>query len=492
MIGMNLAGAEFGNGSRYGYDYIYPTAGELDYFKAEGMDLIRLPFRWERVQPALGGELNPEEVGRIVTFLDEAQARGMHVVLDVHNYGRYNGQVIGSDIVPASAFADFWSKLSSALKDHPAIYGFGLMNEPHDMGSADAWPTAAQAAVNAIRATGAAETILVSGNAWSSAHLWPTANANLLINDPLNNLKYEAHVYFDDDHTGTYDESYLGEGATPNIGVERLQPFLNWLQEHNAQGFIGEFGVPGDDPRWLAPLEKFVDELHARGLDGTAWAAGPWWGDYPLSLEPANGHDKPQMDVLTKYAYESTAEVSHHVTPGASPGAEIFDLAPPSHSDGDGHNALLSDVQSASDESSSHQPAPANGMALNDEPESGATSTASGMATSTDPHALDGTAMPDWLGSHQSISGPGSETLISGPGDDTFVFHGDFGHKTIVDFAPGDTVEFEHALFTDVDAILAASVQVGDDVVIAPDADNAVVLKGVMLSSLTPDDFSLV
>ncbi|MBN8959443.1 MAG: cellulase family glycosylhydrolase [Rhizobiales bacterium] len=134
MIGMNLAGAEFGNGSRYGYDYIYPTAEELDYFKAEGMDLIRLPFRWERVQPALGGELNPEEVGRIVTFLNEAQARGIHVVLDVHNYGRYNGQVIGSDIVPVSAFGDFWSKLSSALKDHPAIYGFGLMNETHDMG----------------------------------------------------------------------------------------------------------------------------------------------------------------------------------------------------------------------------------------------------------------------------------------------------------------------------------------------------------------------
>jgi hypothetical protein len=100
--------------------------------------------------------------------------------------------------------------------------------------------------------------------------------------------------------------------------------------------------------------------------------------------------------------------------------------------------------------------------------------------------------MPDWLESHQSISGPGSETLISGPGNDIFVFRGDFGHKTIVDFPPGDTVEFKHALFTDVDAVLAASVQVGDDVVVAPDADNAVVLKGVTLSSLTADDFSLV
>ena len=38
MIGMNLAGAEFGNGFRYGYDYIYPTAEELDHLHHEAHD----------------------------------------------------------------------------------------------------------------------------------------------------------------------------------------------------------------------------------------------------------------------------------------------------------------------------------------------------------------------------------------------------------------------------------------------------------------------
>jgi endoglucanase len=32
----------------------------------------------------------------------------------------------------------------------------------------------------------------------------------------------------------------------------------------------------------------------------TYWAAGPWWGD-SNSLEPQNGRDKPQMDILERY-----------------------------------------------------------------------------------------------------------------------------------------------------------------------------------------------
>src|SRR6266496_2436919 len=97
MIGINLAGAEFGSAfGVYGYSYIYPTASELDYFKSEGINLIRLPFRWEHAQHTLDGALDAAEIGRIHAFLDEAAARGMQVVLDAHNYGRYFGQVIGS------------------------------------------------------------------------------------------------------------------------------------------------------------------------------------------------------------------------------------------------------------------------------------------------------------------------------------------------------------------------------------------------------------
>ncbi len=59
--GVNLAGAEFGEGSlpgTYGTHYTYPTHAEVDYFAAKGMDIIRLPFRWERVQNTQNGPLD--------------------------------------------------------------------------------------------------------------------------------------------------------------------------------------------------------------------------------------------------------------------------------------------------------------------------------------------------------------------------------------------------------------------------------------------------
>jgi len=86
-------------------------------------------------------------------------------------------------------------------------------------------------------------------------------------------------------------------------------PFLTWLTERKACGFLGEYGVPDDDPRWLVVLDKFLNALEAAGVGGTYWAAGPWWGDYPLSVEPRNGRDRPQMKVLTKYIVAQTAAV---------------------------------------------------------------------------------------------------------------------------------------------------------------------------------------
>ena len=308
MIGINLAGAEFGAvPGAYGFDYIYPNARELDPFKSEGIDLIRLPFRWERVQPTLGEPLDAAEVGRIQTFLDEAEARDMHVVLDVHNFGRYRGQVIGSEAVPISTFADFWSKMATQFGGVESVAGFGLMNEPHDMGGREVWPAAAQAATNAIRATGATENIVVGGDGWSSAGMWQFVNGSLAVNDPLNKIVYEAHIYFDRDNSGSYKGTFDEEGVPLDIGVRRLNTFQQWLAANDAKGFIGEFGVPADDPRWLEALSQFVDALHEYGIDGTAWAAGPWWGNYKLSLEPVNGEDKPQLDILTRYESDAPA-----------------------------------------------------------------------------------------------------------------------------------------------------------------------------------------
>ena len=60
-VGVNLSGAEFNSRKKPGTlfkDYTYPAASDFSYFAGKGMNTIRLPFLWERVQPELNGQLD--------------------------------------------------------------------------------------------------------------------------------------------------------------------------------------------------------------------------------------------------------------------------------------------------------------------------------------------------------------------------------------------------------------------------------------------------
>lgn len=306
--GVNLASAAFGGvypgvvGTHYGW----PQADDLDYHKARGMELIRLPFRWERVQQTLFGPLDPAELGRLDAFLDLAEQRGMLVIPDMHNFGRYSiagvEHIVGSTQVPRGAFADVWGRLAAHLKNRDCIWAWGIMNEPYAMGP-HTWKTTAQLGVNAVRAHDVSRPILIGGDAYSGAHSWLTYSADLHeIVDPADNLVFEAHQYFDADHSGRYVGSYDAEGAYPEAGVDRLRPFVGWLRQHGLRGFIGEYGVPDDDPRWLVVLEKTLAYMRENNLPGTYWAAGPRWGAYKLRSNIRLAHDEsPQMRAMLPF-----------------------------------------------------------------------------------------------------------------------------------------------------------------------------------------------
>ena len=67
LLGVNLAGAEFGSNvpGVFGTDYTYPTHSEIDYYAAKGMGVVRLPFLWERIQRSEFGQLDAAELGRL-------------------------------------------------------------------------------------------------------------------------------------------------------------------------------------------------------------------------------------------------------------------------------------------------------------------------------------------------------------------------------------------------------------------------------------------
>ncbi len=305
LAGVNLASAEFGSAipGTIDKDYTYPGAADVSYFASKGMTVIRLPFRWERLQRDLGGELDPEELGRIQGVVALAKAQGMVTILDPHNYARYQlageERLIGDGTLTVEHFASFWLELAAHFKDEPSVV-FGLMNEPHDIPS-DAWLNAANAAIEAIRNTGAQQLVLVPGNHWTGAHSWMSSDnwATMLgVVDPSNNFAYEVHQYLDANHSGG------SEACTVLDGESVLGDFTNWLRQHGARGFLGEFGGgTSEDCKWgitsvLVHMENNADVW----MGWTYWAGGPWWGDYFSSIAPnADGSDKPQMEWLSEH-----------------------------------------------------------------------------------------------------------------------------------------------------------------------------------------------
>ncbi|MGR9503742.1 calcium-binding protein [Rhizobium leguminosarum] len=88
------------------------------------------------------------------------------------------------------------------------------------------------------------------------------------------------------------------------------------------------------------------------------------------------------------------------------------------------------------------------------------------------------------------------DVFIATEADDTFVFRGNFGHDTIVDFSAGagsvDVIEVETDIFADFASVIAAAAQSGSDTLITHDGDNSIVLKNVALANLHQDDFRFV
>lgn len=236
LRGMNVSSAEgwdktrMSNADRgvYDVDYWYASQATFDYLKSKGTDLVRLPFRWERVQPALGQNLEPNELARLKACVSRAGAAGLRVVLDVHNYAGYYFSVydsllkrevpkehkLGSTALPPARFYDLWRRLSTEFKSNTTVLAYGLMNEPVGMETPSgfatpqqAWQAYSQRALDAIRANNDTKLVMVPGYFWSMARTWTQYHPRKWITDPANRHRYEAHHYFDEG-SGYYERSY--------------------------------------------------------------------------------------------------------------------------------------------------------------------------------------------------------------------------------------------------------------------------------------------
>ncbi len=321
-------------------------AVDLDRLAAQGFNTIRLVLSWSKLEPERG-HIDTGEIDRVRALVDEARARGLYVVLDMHQdaWGKEvatppgvscppgTERAIGWDGAPAwatlndgastcrspgvretapaviSAFDSFyanrdgiadelvnvWSALARAFAADPAVAGYDLFNEPH-FGSDASRTNQALASlysrlVERIRAAeravpnGFGHIIFFEPNIlWSGLGKAPIVDPGFTADA---NIVFAPHLY----------GGSLARGISVADGYKAAMEAASRYGTTMWSGEWGWFGNPATD---LAKVREYA-RLQDETLTG-----GAWWqwsqacGD-PHSISDAGGHVPSATEAFNRY-----------------------------------------------------------------------------------------------------------------------------------------------------------------------------------------------
>ncbi|PCH33921.1 glycoside hydrolase family 5 protein [Wolfiporia cocos MD-104 SS10] len=295
--GVNTAGYDFTvytNGS-FTDSAAPPPTWQYAHFSAEGANLYRVPFAWQEMTPTLGGPINTSFFEQYDSTVQAALASSpyAYAIVDLHNYARWNGGIIAQGGPTNEQYASIWSQIAALYGQNDRLL-FGVMNEPHDL-DIPTWAESVQYVVNAIRAAGATNYLLLPGSNYTSAQTFPTGAGPYLLDvtDPLGGterLIFDVHKYLDYDNSGTHAEC-----VTNNTVV--LETLVSWLRENgNRQAILSETGGgnTASCELYLGQELAYVKSAYPNLVGFSVWAAGSFATDYILSETPyPNGTDQP-------------------------------------------------------------------------------------------------------------------------------------------------------------------------------------------------------
>ncbi|KAF4616423.1 hypothetical protein D9613_008470 [Agrocybe pediades] len=277
--------------------------GQMRHFvKDDGMNIFRLPVSWQFLTGGLQtAKLNQTRFTEYDNLVQACLNTGAHCVIDVHNYARFNGKVVPL-LSRLSFFTSRWTyeqAIFSALDEYRfevflgvehTIWNFNeldcSMNEPHDMPKIQTWADTVQAAVTAIRRTGATkQIILLPGDNFTAAKTFVSSGSADALSKVVDfdgstkNLVFDVHQYLDSDNSGTHTEC-----VTNNIEAA-WRPFASWLRANGRQALVTETGGGNTDSciSFLCQQNAFLAQNSDVFLGYLGWAAGSFASMYNAS-----------------------------------------------------------------------------------------------------------------------------------------------------------------------------------------------------------------
>ncbi|MEV0223150.1 glycoside hydrolase family 5 protein [Streptomyces sp. NPDC050704] len=271
----------------------------FDEIKAAGFDTVRLPVAWsahaEQTAPYAIGQDFFQRVDRAV---DEALARDLNVVLNMHHYHELNH----TPDEQTERFLALWRQIATRYAAHPDLLHFELLNEPRAAMTAQRWNTLLPHALAAVRESNPERTVLIGAAEMNDIH----ALAKLELPDD-DHLVATVHYYapFEFTHQGA---SWV-EGAASWLGTtwggeadrkavdDDLGVAAAWADAHGVPLFIGEFGAyeqadMDSRARWTACVREKAELL------GIGWAYWEFGTDFSAYARETDTWREPLRQAL--------------------------------------------------------------------------------------------------------------------------------------------------------------------------------------------------
>ncbi|WP_150271752.1 cellulase family glycosylhydrolase [Paenibacillus tepidiphilus] len=350
--GLNWFGFETANYSPHGL-WSRSMDDVLDQVKAEGYNLIRLPFCSQMFDAgsqanSIDYAKNPDLIGLkpieiMDKLIEKAGQRGIRIFLDRHRPDSGGQSALWyTAAYPESRWISDWVMLAERYLGNPVVIGADLHNEPHGDASwgtgvlATDWRLAAQRAGNAILAVNPHWLIIVEGieknvqgntsGYWWGGNLTGVRNYPVVLNVP-NQVVYSPHDY----GPGVASQTWFSDPAFPANMPALWDATWGYISKEGIAPLIaGEFGGRSVDTasvegKWQNAL---VDYIGTNQLYWTYWSLNPNSGDTGgLLLDDWVTWNAPKQAMLDRIMKPVTFTPIGN-TPGGEPGPVTIAVTP--------------------------------------------------------------------------------------------------------------------------------------------------------------------
>ena len=283
-LGMNISGLDLN------FSFTQNQA-HIQHFASLGFNVFRIPFKWELIQPTLGGTIDPTYLANMMNYVNLGTQLGVQILLDMHNYGAYNGNLTLSSGGPTTAqLSNCWVQIATSpgIMNNPNVR-LGIQNEPH-IDTAD-WTVIHNQIVSDLRAAGVTDWVHAAVN---NGPMLGVGSINGFV-DSLNKTYFEGHQYTDPTQQGK--AAIAAANLSDYIALACRAVQLYRQTGSTVKLFWGEVGFDTGATA-MASLALFLGYIqqNAATFNGiTFWSAGQEFGtNYVYDMNDTNGTDMPQ------------------------------------------------------------------------------------------------------------------------------------------------------------------------------------------------------